>query len=242
MRKPLIGIAANILIMSGDSMPGMYRSYVNHDYVESLIKAGCIPVLLPVIEEPEDIRHQVEQMDGILLSGGYDMDTTLYGEEPAWGQDFSMREVDVFYLEVIRAAAKLKKPVFGICKGIQAINVAFGGTLYQDLAAQCPDSNRHRQLAPRYHPTHHIQVERDSFLGSVLPERTCVNSFHHQAVKELAEGFRVTARAEDGVVECIERIEGSFICGVQWHPEMMAKFGNLLMIELFEAFAGKCRK
>lgn len=240
MRKPLIGIAANILIVTGDSMQGMYRSYVNHDYVESLERAGCVPVLLPVLADLSDVKRQMEGLDGIVLSGGYDIDPALYGEAPVWGQNFTLSEVDRFYLAVIRAAAALEKPLLGICKGLQAINVAFGGTLYQDLKAQFPGSIQHNQQAPRNNATHYITVEPDSFAGGVLPEHTYVNSYHHQAVKDLAEGFRVTARSDDGVIECIERIGDSFICGVQWHPEMMAKFGDPLMSKLFEGFVRRC--
>lgn len=240
MSKPLIGIAANILIVTGDYMQGLYRSYVNHDYVESLEQAGCVPVLLPVLKDLSDVRRQVEGLDGIVLSGGYDMDPALYGEAPVWGQSFTLSEVDRFYLAVIRAADELGKPLLGICKGIQAINVAFGGTLYQDLKTQFPGSSQHNQQAPRNNATHYITVEPDSFVGKILPQRTYVNSFHHQSVKKLAEGFRVTARSDDGVIECIERTAGSFICGVQWHPEMMARFGDPLMGGLFQEFVRKC--
>ena len=241
MGKCRIGIAANILIMEGGIMPGLYRSYVNNDYVESLEKAGCVPVLLPVISDLDSVKDQIEGLDGIVLSGGYDIDPTLYGEQPMLGQGFAMREVDCFYIAVIKAAAEANIPIFGICKGVQAINVAFGGTIYQDLNKKNPDAFQHTQQAPRGNASHVVCIEKESFLGKTLDEKTFVNSYHHQAVKDVAEGFRVTARAEDGIVEGIERVEGSFVCGVQWHPEMMAKFDNPMMIELFKSFAEKCK-
>lgn len=242
MKKPKIGIVSNILIMDTGIMPGLYRSYVNHDYVESLEKAGCIPVLLPVISNLEDAKEQIAWLDGILLSGGYDIDPALYDEQPSPALGFTMLEVDRYYMAAIHAADQLGIPIFGICKGIQAINIAFGGTVYQDMYSEKTGCLQHVQKAPRYNPTHRIVTEQDSFLGKVLGEEVTVNSFHHQSVKKVAEGFRVTAKASDGIVEAIEREKGSFICGVQWHPEMMAKFNDEVMLGLFRAFADKCRK
>lgn len=241
MKKLKIGIAANILIMDSGMMPGIYRAYVNNDYVESLEKAGCIPVMLPVLSDIEDVKAQVEGLDGIVLSGGWDIDPFLYGEQPLVQQGFTMREVDRFYLAVIQAGDTLSIPIFGICKGMQAINIAFGGTLYQDIGSQMKTCFQHVQQAPRYDATHKISIEKGSFLESVLGKEAMVNSFHHQSIKTVASGFRITARAGDGVVESIERDSGSFICGVQWHPEMMAKYDNKIMLQLFQAFAGKCR-
>lgn len=241
MKKPRIGIAANILIMDSGMMPGIWRAYVNNDYVESLEKAQCIPVLLPVISNLEDVKEQVEGLDGIVLSGGWDIDPWLYGEEPFMQQGFTMREVDRFYVAVIEAGSMLGIPIFGICKGMQAINVAFGGTLCQDIGSQFEGCHQHMQQAPRYNPVHKVSIEKESFLGSVFGEETQVNSYHHQSVKAVAEQFRVTACASDGIIEGIERTQGSFICGVQWHPEMMAKYNCEIMLQLFQAFAEKCR-
>lgn len=240
MKKLRIGIAANLLIVEGGMLPGIYRSYVNHDYVESLERAQCIPLLLPVLSDLGDVRDQLCGLDGIIISGGYDIDPLLYGESPLPGQGFAMREVDTYYMALIKAADGLKLPVLGICKGIQAINVAYGGTIYQDLKSQRPDAFQHTQQAPRCNPSHYVNIEKDSFLGSVLEEKELVNSFHHQSIKGLAEGFYVTARSDDGVIEGIERLKGSFMCGVQWHPEMMAKFGNEKMVALFQRFGQQC--
>ncbi len=242
MKKPKIGIAANILIMDSGMMPGIYRAYVNNDYVESVEKAGCIPVMLPVISDLADVKEQVKSLDGIVLSGGWDIDPLLYGEQPQPQQGFTMNEVDRFFLAVIKAGDELSIPVFGICKGMQAVNVAFGGTLWQDIGCQMKECLQHMQQAPRYNPTHRICVEEESFLGDVFGKDVMVNSFHHQSIKAVAPGFRVTASAEDGVVEAIERTQGNFICGVQWHPEMMAQHGDKMMIQLFQAFADKCRQ
>lgn len=242
MKKPRIGIAANMEMVETGILPGIYRSYVNEDYIVSLEKAGCVPVMLPPVTGEENVKSQVECMDGVVLSGGYDIDPVLYGEQPLPRLGYVMSEVDRFYMEVIRAADELGKPVLGICKGIQALNVAFGGTLYQDLESQKPGVIKHVQQAPRSNGSHEISVKPDSFIGSILPERHMVNSFHHQAVRKAAEGFRVTAVAGDGTVECIERQEGTFMCGVQWHPEMMAACGDEKMLEIFRKFGEICGK
>lgn len=241
MKKPRIGIAANILIMETGMFPGIYRAYVNNDYVESLQKAGAIPVMLPVISNLDDVADQLEGLDGVLLSGGYDVDPALYGESILPQCGYVMREVDDFYLAVVKAAVEKKLPLFGICKGVQIINIAFGGTLYQDQPSQIGSCLKHTQAAPRYQGTHEIALEKGSFLAGALGETMRVNSFHHQSVKDVAKGFKVTAKAPDGIVEGIEREEGSFVCAVQFHPEMMAKFDNPDMIRLFKAFADKCR-
>lgn len=240
-KKPVIGIAGNILIMDEGMFPGLIRDYVNRDYVTSVRKAGGVPLIMTALDEEEIVHAQVERVDGIILSGGWDLEPQLYGEEPMWQQGFTLPEVDYFYLKVIKAAIEMGKPILGICKGIQAINVAFGGTLYQDIPTQMENTVKHNQSAPREYGTHTVKIEKDSFLGECLPETTQINSFHHQSIKKLAEGFKVTARAKDGVIEAIERTEGNLVTAVQWHPEMMASYGNAEMLGLFEHFIKKVR-
>ncbi|MCI7813143.1 MAG: gamma-glutamyl-gamma-aminobutyrate hydrolase family protein [Lachnospiraceae bacterium] len=240
MKKPVIGIAGNILIVEGGKTPGMYRSYVNHDYVVSIRNAGGIPVILPICHDERDVEEVLEHLDGILMSGGYDMDPELYGEEALTEQGFIMREVDDSDLLLIRKAYEKKKPIFGICKGVQSINVAFGGNLYQDLKVQRPGCIRHNQKGPGADAAHMVTIHPESFLQSCFGDHVRVNTHHHQAVKAVAEGFFVAAQAKDGVVEAIEKKEGSFVLGVQWHPEMMASAGDRQMQRMFERFIEKC--
>lgn len=242
MKKPRIGVVGNILIQESGMLMGSYRTYVNHNYITSIEKAGGIPVLLPVLHNLEDVKEQLEGLDGVLLTGGYDVDPELYGEKISEKCGYVMREVDVFNLAVIHAADELHLPVFGICKGIQIMNVAFGGTIYQNQADDIKNCLKHDQSAPRYQGTHDIEIDKDSFIGHVLGSKTRVNSFHHQSLKKVADGFKVTAKASDGVIEGIEREHGSFMAAVQFHPEMMAEFDNPDMIALFKAFVEVCHE
>ena len=172
-------------------------------------------MLLPVVSDLENVKIQMESLDGVILAGGYDIDPFLYKEEPIQGIGFSLSEVDCFYFAVIAEADRRKIPVFGICKGLQAMNVAFGGSLYQDLVSQKENALRHVQLTPRYHGCHEIQIEKGSFIYGILGENARVNSYHHQSVKSVAKGFAVTAKTMDGIVEALERENGTFMVGVQ---------------------------
>ncbi len=239
MRKVKIGIAGNYLRTdSHDVFSGMERAYVNRDYVDSLIHAGAVPVILPPMEDGLDVL--VEGLDGVLMSGGYDIDPALYGQDTKNTCGYTDRSVDQYYINLLHEAEKKNLPVLGICKGIQAINVAYGGTLHQDIATEVEGSLKHVQDAKRFHGTHEIQIKKDSFLGSVLGEKARVNSYHHQSVDHVADGFEVCATANDGIIECIAKKEGSFMVGVQFHPEMMAAFHNQDMERLFEAFVKVC--
>lgn len=236
IRKPVIGIAANLLIMDQGPFPGLERTYVNNDYVEAIELAGGIPLLLPVIADEEAIREQVARVDGVLLSGGYDVDPLRFGEEPLPQLGFVFGEVDDHQLQLAKVARQLGKPLLGICRGLQVLNIAFGGTVYQDLGVQFPGALQHNQKAKRYMPSHTVDVVAGSRLAAALGQtEVAANSFHHQAIKDIASGFRVNARAKDGVIEGMEAEDGAFTVAVQWHPEMMAA-RYPVMLALFTAF------
>lgn len=238
--KPVIGVLGNLLINEGGLFPGMVRTYVNHDYIHAVEKAGGVPLLLPVVQEVENVRKQVEQVDGILLTGGYDINPLLYGEDSYKDLGFIFPEVDEYQKNVTLLANRLGKPMLGICRGLQILNVVFNGTLYQDLM-QVPTVTKHFQKSQKHVPGHKVKLESGTVLNRIFAkDELLTNSFHHQAIKDLAPGFIVSARAEDGVIEGIERPNSPFTVGVQWHPEMMV--GNYPeMLTLFITFIENCR-
>lgn len=235
MRRPVIGISGNLTPIENDGVfTGNLRQYIHTDYTSSVEKAGGIPLLLPVSADPDVIRAHAALCDAIILSGGADVDPVLYGEEGIQGQGYSMREIDTYDLRLLKEALRCKKPVLGICKGMQIINICFGGTLYQDIPSQRERCIKHTQNTERYNGTHRIRIRDDSLLAEILPDGTFVNSWHHQAVKAVPGQLTVTATASDGIVEALEYMEdGQFILGVQWHPEMMASCGNEEQLGIF---------
>ena len=190
-------------------------------YVKAILDAGGIPLLLPSCGSAEEYAQFAEKIDGYLVPGGQDVATLLYNEEPSRQVTFVRRADDEYEFALIRKMAELNKPVLGICRGCQVINVAFGGSLYQDIPTQCPDAHGHYQTAPRTEAYHTVNLVAGSRLAAILgKETTGINSYHHQAVKDVAPNFRINANARDGIIEGIEH-EEKFILGVQWHPEGM---------------------
>ena len=232
--KPIIGVSAT------ESSPASTPS----TYVNAVKRAGGVPVVIPITTDSTQIAAILSVVDAVVMTGGADIDPLKYmGEEPirALGEITPTR--DEFDMMLIKMAVKRGLPLFGICRGEQLLNVAFGGTLYQDIPSQAGAYIKHNQDAPGSYGTHSIDIEKNSLIYKLLgSEKAVVNSFHHQAVKETAKGFRVTARAEDGVIEAIEKESGTFMLGVQWHPEMMAKFDDPQMLRLIERFVDQCKK
>ena len=198
-------------------------------YIEAIQKAGGIPIVLPVLEQfnSDTVKRQVSLVDAILIQGGIDITPSFYGEEPLPELDITCKQTDQFLLEVIKCARERKMPILGICKGMQILNVAFGGTIYQDLKYAGLESKCHRQSEETITtPFHSINVEKDSLLAKIIPnkEKLNVNSFHHQAIKALGKGLRIDAKADDGIIEAISN-QGSdqWILGLQFHPEQLIR-------------------
>lgn len=216
-KRPFIGVTAGTL--QGDGPPAFGMSAA---YVAALEAAGAVTVLLPP-QEPGLAPQTLARLDGLLLAGGGDLDPSLYGEEPLPGLGRLDPPRDAWEMALCRGALAYGLPLLAICRGIQVLNVAAGGSLYQDIPSQLPGSWKHSQDAPRWHPTHEVQVTPGSRLAALVGEGPCrVNTFHHQAVKAVAPGFRPVAVARDGVVEALEGPGDGFCLGVQWHPEGMA--------------------
>jgi len=194
----------------------------NRTYVQAVLHAGGAPILIPPLEDKSALEVIQDQLDGLLLAGGTDLDPALYGEKPLPECHSPEPERDAMELSVAHWALDNHLPVFGVCRGMQLLNVACGGTLYQHVPVECPDTLDHEQPGQaRMHIAHEISVAADSRLAGILGDlRPGVNSFHHQAVRHVGRGFRVTAYAEDGIVEAMEMPEASsFVLAVQYHPE-----------------------
>lgn len=220
MKQPLIGISGSHMIDQGGPFPGYKRSYVNDDYVQSVLEAGGIPVIIPFQEDEATLKALVERLDGLILSGGHDIAPQFYGEEPERGLGAIWPERDIFDMRLLAYAKEYKLPIMGICRGHQIINVAHKGSLYQDLPAFATIKHSQNQTAGL--PTHSMVIEKDSKLFGLLDSETVmVNSHHHQIVKEVGEGLRVVGRAKDTVVEAMEGIDYPYLRTYQFHPEMM---------------------
>lgn len=221
-KKPIIGISGSILLTEGGLFAGYRRSYVNQDYVESVINAGGIPYIIPFNTDTSVTMEQIKNVDGLILSGGHDVYPLIYGEEPKQALGETFPERDYFDITLLKGAMELNKPILGICRGHQIINCGNGGSLHQDLSYNKDLYIKHSQATKWNIPTHTITVEKGSFLEDIYGNEGVVNSFHHQIVNNVAPGFKVIATSKDGGVEAIEKIdENHFIVGIQWHPEMM---------------------
>lgn len=219
--RAVIGISGSELVDQGGIFPGYRRSYVNKDYVEAVIQNGGIPLIIPFNEDDQVIAQQLAQVQGLILSGGHDVDPHLYGEEldQKIGEIWPAR--DHFDMRLLKLAEKIHLPILGICRGAQIINVAHGGSLYQDLSLRKKPTLKHFQGHSPSLPTHQVNVKADSKLAQVLGKTQIqVNSFHHQLIKDVASDLQVSAVASDGVVEGLESADGRLLA-VQWHPEML---------------------
>ena len=239
-RKPVIGIPVNVLVEKNGPFAGLERASVNQDYLDALKAAGAVPVALPMVDG-EDVEVQLGLLDGLLFTGGADLSPLTYGEEPENGLGEVYPDMDRHQLALARAARKAGLPMLGICRGMQVLNVACGGTLHQDLDRLDQPLLQHWQKGQRRGLSHTVELAGGTRLRALFGRDSLgTNSFHHQAVKDLAPGLTISARAKDGVVEALEAPEG-FLLGVQWHPEgLMATSPD--MLRLFQALAQACTR
>lgn len=237
MGKVIGIVASSIRIKEGITL-GSDRTYITTDYIKAVEKAGGTPLIIPLIDDEESIDKLVELCDGIILSGGDDINPLLYGEEPTVFQGMITDERDKVDMMLIDACLKKDKAILGICRGMQMINVYFGGSLYQDLSLFRDCYIGHFQKSHKEIATHTIDIYKDSIIYKSLGEKVSVNSFHHQCINKVGDEIKVVAKSKDGVVEGIELKHNKRIYGVQWHPEMMINSEE--MKKLFKDFIKIC--
>ena len=212
--KPVIGLTSSFMIHEDTE-----KVFLPHSYFDAIRRFGGIPLLIPVLADPDELQYLLDCCDGLVLTGGDDIDPALYGETVLNETVVIAPERDRQERIVIDMALERNLPILGICRGIQIINVHFGGSLYQDIPSQIPSDVMHRMEKP-YHRTNHLCIAQPGTPLHVLCGGVTfgVNSHHHQSVKALAPGFVSMGRSEDGMIEAIYNPSRPFLWAVQWHP------------------------
>ena len=231
---PLIGISANY--REGDSC-------IENSYALSILEAGGVPVLIPVCTDIEILRETVKRLDGLLLTGGGDINPLFAKEDPIPQlQEYNIIR-DQYDFTLVKLATDRCIPIFGICRGHQVINLAFGGNNYQDIYTQRQTPTlKHSQSVSREYGSHTVLIEKESQLFNIMgTDSLVVNSFHHQAIKDVAPGFHVSATSPDGIIEAMEGRPAYPIFSVQWHPEKMAVRPDQQMQRLFHYFVNEAK-
>ncbi|MFD1065576.1 gamma-glutamyl-gamma-aminobutyrate hydrolase family protein [Oceanobacillus locisalsi] len=234
--KPIIGMTAS---MEVDGLE--YKMNVRN--VKAVEQAGGIPVILPYYNDYQEIDSLLHKMDGLYLPGGYDIDPSLFGEEPHPDLGIIIPERDRLEKEIIPHFLEADKPILAVCRGCQILNVVTGGTMYQDLHSQYPSQlMQHTQKAAFHHRSHPVKVTPISLLEKIVQTSEIrVNSYHHQANRSLGKNFIVSAEAADGVIEAFESKIHRFVLGVQWHPEGLIHLSNDPSQTIYQRFVEACK-
>lgn len=258
MKKPII-------LITPTHSDDRDRYYVSFDYADRILEAGGIPVILTMKLSEDDIKELLDNASGVLFSGGDDVHPAIWGESMHAGCGHMDPERDDLEMALYKEASKRNMPMLGICRGIQMMNVAAGGSIYQDIPSEfkLPADVipvKHRQGMHSDIPTHYVNIKEGSLLESIFYDngrenkpaassaaygfldgtnRVLVNSFHHQACKDVAPGYHAVAFSDDGVIEAIENPSLKFALGVQWHPERLRPTDTTKKI--FAAFVNKCK-
>lgn len=233
---PMIGLSAS-------NSNGASR--LSGAYIEAIIKAGGTPVIVPVNTDAATLKDIVNTLDGLILTGGGDVNPPFYKEKALPNHSLDIDTLrDDYEIKLLKFAADLNIPILGICRGEQLINVVYGGTLYQDIDKQHKKTNiAHKQTEPREQPTHEVNIVRGTQLAKILgkTDNIPVNTIHHQSVKTVAPNFVINATAPDGVVEGIEAYPDRPILSVQWHPEALIAGGDSSMLKIFDFIVEEAR-
>jgi len=224
-RQPLIGITPDVATAPTSLFGGKGEPLLvlQERYARAIRLAGAVPMVLPITDSRATMRAMLDRVDGLVVSGGnFDIHPEFYGEKPIDGLRHVRKERTEFELGLISLALKRDLPVLGICGGAQAINVAVGGTLYQDIGTQIAGAGRHEQGSLKERGGHKVRIHESTKLRAIVGRASLeVNTTHHQAVRKPGKGLLVNATAHDSVIEGIESEEHAFVLGVQWHPEFL---------------------
>jgi putative glutamine amidotransferase len=237
MTAPLIGITT----YRTHNRYGHPQICLSEAYITSLAQACALPVLVPLGLSELDLEALVSRLDGVLFSGGGDVEPERYGSQPHHLVDNIDLDRDRVELHLLQKTLAAGQPFLGICRGLQVINVALGGTLYEDILNQKPGSLRHStpDELPRYHLAHPVRIEPNSLLLKILSHTEVqVNSQHHQGIRRLASDLKPTAFAPDGIIEAFELPTARYGLAVQWHPEWLQEYPP--MQALFRSFVEAC--
>lgn len=240
MPRPLIGLTAYREPASWGVWQDRLVTMLATGYTDSVRRGGGVPVLLPpaagVTGLADDAAVVVDSLDGLILTGGPDVDPARYGQDPHPTTGAPRRERDAWEFALLAAALDVELPVFAICRGLQVLNVGLGGTLHQHL----PDVVHSDRHAPQSgaHGRHTVRIEPGSRIGRLVGTGLDIATYHHQSVDRLGPGLVATAWADDGIVEAVEHVEHPWVVGVQWHPEVDGDAD----VRLFEGFAAACRR
>lgn len=239
MNKPIIGIFSNVKISYDQTSVPKEEIFVLEKYINAIEKNGGISLIIHSLSDFESNKRLIDMCDGLLFQGGNDIDPKLYGENPHKKLGPIIPKLDKAWYTYAKYAIENKIPTLGICKGMQLLNIAAGGTLYQDIEDQIEDSFQHVQLQNRDNLIHRVHIDKDCKLNTILGiDSIFTNTIHHQSIKDVGEGFKATAFTEDGIIEAIESNDG-LIIGVQWHPEELL-INEVRMNYIFENLCLSC--
>jgi putative glutamine amidotransferase len=240
--SPVIGVTADSAAANEIAAKGEPSFFLPHRYLRAVTEAGAVAVILPPIARSVAIRSALSVLDGLIITGGnFDIHPSYYGEKPINELGVVKASRTEFELEIAQTALRKDLPLLGLCGGEQALNVALGGSLFQDIAAQIPAAIEHEQSEKKSYGGHYVEIVPRTHLHEIVRHpRIEVNTSHHQAVKRLGKGLIIDAVADDGVIEGIESTSHSFALGVQWHPEVLAPKRQAHR-RIFSAFIAACR-
>ena len=239
--KPVIG-----LIGKKKSVEGTLNTTIYYDYVHAIKKALGVPFVISIIDDDEYIDDVIQRIDGLLIPGGIDIHPKWFNQEVDVLCGEIDEELDIFELKMVNMARKYQVPILAICRGAQVLNVAYGGTLHQDILYDINYNpsiihEQNKYKIPYHMPVHELKVFEDSILYQIFGNKVLVNSFHHQTINQLGDQLKITAKSYDGVVEAVESTIDRFVVGVQWHPEKMVDT-SLEQLNLFKHFIKVCLK